>query len=41
MNKYEHLLRPLVLPNGVVLKNRLLSSNASAAFSAGTGNMAQ
>lgn len=32
MNKYEHLLRPLVLHNGVVLKNRLLSSNALPHF---------
>lgn len=32
MKDYKHLLAPLVLPNGVVLKNRLLSSNALPHF---------
>ena len=32
MGKYEKLLEPFVLPNGVVLKNRLLSSNALPHF---------
>lgn len=30
--KYQHLLAPMVLPNGVILKNRLLSSNALPHF---------
>ena len=32
MKSYKHLLEPLVMPNGVVLKNRLLSSNALPHF---------
>ena len=30
--KYQHLLAPMVMPNGVVLKNHLLSSNALPHF---------
>ena len=39
--KYQHLLAPMVMPNGVVLKNHLLSSNALPHFSSGAGDLAQ
>ena len=32
MKTYSHLLEPVIMPNGVVLKNRLLSSNALPHF---------